>query len=53
MKSIVKEQFVEEDNYPKNILHIFAEKAPVKAHYELMLAHLNAPITSTEAIYEV
>lgn len=49
MELILKKQFVEEDNHSKDVLHILAENAPVKAHNEFMLAQLDVPITSIEA----
>ena len=44
---------MEEDVSPKDILYIFAENASVKVHNELMLAQLDAPITSIKAIDQV
>lgn len=44
---------MEEDNYPKDILHIFAGNALVETHNKLMIAQLDSPITSIEAIDQV
>lgn len=44
---------MEEDNYPKDILHIFAGNALVETHNKLMIAQLDLPITSIEAIDQV
>ena len=44
---------MEEDNCPKDILHIFAENVPVRAHSESIIAKLDAPITLIEAIDQV
>ena len=44
---------MEEDNCPKDILHIFAENVSVRAHSESIIAKLDAPITLIEAIDQV
>ena len=48
-ESILKEQYMEEDNYQKCILHMFAENTPVKDHNYLMFTQLNSPVTSVKA----
>ena len=53
VESIFKERFVGEDNYLKNVFHIFAENASVKTHNELMLTQLDEAITSNEVIGQV
>lgn len=53
MESTLKEQYVGKNNYSKDILHIFEDNVPVKAHNELIFAQLDSPTTSIEVTDQV
>ena len=54
-EEILKSRFIskENENYPNEALHIFAENEPARRHNFLMIEKLNQPIVTIQAIDQV